>query len=211
MLESSDNKRIAKNAMLLYLRMIYGLGISLFTSRVILQALGFTDFGLYNVVGSVTTMFVFLRSAMGNATNRYITVALAKGDMQEQKKIFSTCLIVHGIIALTIILLCEIVGVWLFSTKMDIPADRMNACIWVLQFSIATCALGVFCVPYDASIIAHERMGAFAFIQIVDVTLKLAITFAIMHYSGDRLVLYAFLLFIFYYYFVQYFMNYAEQ
>lgn len=196
MLESSDNKRIAKNTMLLYLRMIYGLGISLFTSRVILQALGFTDFGLYNVVGSVTTMFVFLRSAMGNATNRYITVALAKGDMQEQKKIFSTCLIVHSIIALTIILLCEIVGVWLFSTKMDIPADRMNACIWVLQFSIATCALGVFCVPYDASIIAHERMGAFAFIQIVDVTLKLAITFAIMHYSGDRLVLYAFLLFL---------------
>lgn len=194
-MSSSENKRIAKNTMLLYLRMIYGLAISLFTSRVILQALGFTDFGLYNVVGSVTTIFVFLRSAMGNATNRYITVALAKGDMEDQKKIFSTCLIVHSIIALAIILLCEIAGFWLFNTKMDIPADRVTACIWVLQFSIATCALGVFCVPYDASIIAHEKMGAFAFIQIFDVTAKLLITFAIMYFSGDRLILYAFLLF----------------
>ena len=194
-MSSSDNKRRAKNTMLLYLRMIYGLAISLFTSRIILQALGFTDFGLYNVVGSITTMFVFLRSAMGNATNRYITVALAKGDMEGQKKIFSTCLIVHSIIALAIILLCEIAGLWLFNTKMDIPADRVTACIWVLQFSIATCALGVLCVPYDASIIAHEKMGAFAFIQIFDVTAKLLITFAIMYFSGDRLILYAFLLF----------------
>lgn len=194
-MSSSDNKRIVKNTMLLYLRMIYGLVISLFTSRVILQALGFTDFGLYNVVGSITTMFVFLRSAMGNATNRYITVALATGDMEGQKKIFSTCLIVHSIIALAIILLCEIAGFWLFNTKMDIPADRVSACIWVLQFSIATCALGVLCVPYDASIIAHEKMGAFAFIQIFDVTAKLLITFAIMYFSGDRLILYAFLLF----------------
>lgn len=195
-MSSSDNKRIAKNTMLLYLRMIYSLAIALFTSRVILQALGFTDFGLYNVVGSVTTMFVFLRSAMGNATNRYITVALAKGDMQEQKKIFSTCLIVHSIIAITIILLCEIAGIVLFNTKMDIPTNRMYACMWVLQLSIATCALDVFCVPYDASIIAHEKMGAFAFIQIVDATLKLAITLAIMYFPGDRLILYAFLLFL---------------
>lgn len=194
-MSSSENKRIAKNTMLLYLRMIYGLAISLFTSRVILQALGFTDFGLYNVVGSVTTMFVFLRSAMGNATNRYITVALAKGDMEEQKKIFSTSLIVHSIIAFAFIILCELAGFWLFNTKMDIPADRVMACVWVLQFSIATCALGVFCVPYDASIIAHEKMGAFAFIQIFDATAKLLITFAIMNFPGDRLILYAFLLF----------------
>lgn len=195
-MNSLENKRIAKNTIFLYIRMIYGLVISLYTSRVILNALGFTDFGLYNVVGSVTTMFVFLRSAMGNATNRYITVALAKGDLNEQKKVFSSSLIVHSIIAIAIILLCEIAGVWLFNTKMDIPDNRMTACIWVLQFSIATCALGVFCVPFDATIIAHEKMGAFALIQIFDVTAKLLITFAILYYGGDRLILYSFLLFL---------------
>lgn len=195
-MNSLENKRIAKNTIFLYLRMIYGMLISLYTSRVILNALGFTDFGLYNVVGSVTTMFVFLRSAMGNATNRYITVALAKGDLNEQKKVFSSSLIVHSIIAIAIILLCEIAGVWLFNTKMDIPDNRIAACIWVLQFSIATCALGVFCVPFDATIIAHEKMGAFALIQIFDVTAKLLITFAILYYGGDRLILYSFLLFL---------------
>lgn len=191
----SANKRIVKNTIILYINMFYGLLISLFTARVILQSLGFTDYGLYNVVGSVTTMFVFLRSAMGNATNRYITVAISKGDEHEKKKIFSTCLIVHTIIAALIIVLCEVVGLWLFQTKMEIPADRMTACFWVLQFSIATCALGVFCVPYDAVIIAHEKMSAFAFINSLSSTLNLAIAFAIMYLPSDKLILYAGLLF----------------
>lgn len=192
---NSSNKRIAKNTLLLYLRMFYSLLISLFTARVILQALGFTDYGLYNVVGSVTTIFVFLRSAMGNATNRYIAFGVGKGDLEELKKTFSTCLIVHTIIAILIIVLCEVVGLWLFYNKMDIPPDRMSACFWVLQLSIATCAIGVICVPYDADIIAHEKMGAFAFISILDSTLNLGVVYAVKYCPFDKLVFYAFLVF----------------
>ena len=107
----ASNKRIAKNTLLLYLRMFYNLIISLFTARVILHALGFTDYGLYNVVGSVTTMFTFLRSAMGNATNRYIAFGVGKGDEEELKKTFSTCVIVHAIIALLIIVLCNDISI----------------------------------------------------------------------------------------------------
>lgn len=191
----SSNKRIAKNTLLLYLRMFYSLLISLFTARVILQALGFTDYGLYNVVGSVTTMFVFLRSAMGNATNRYIAFGVGKGDLKELKKTFSTCLIVHAIIAILVVILCEVVGLWLFYNKMEIPPDRVSACFWVLQLSIATCAIGVICVPYDADIIAHEKMGAFAFISILNSTLNLGVVYAVKYYPLDKLVFYAFLVF----------------
>lgn len=195
MSEISDNKRIAKNTLLLYLRMFYSLLISLFTARVVLQALGFTDYGLYNVVGSITTMFTFLRSAMGNATNRYIAFGVGKGDAEELRKTFSTCVIVHSIIAILIVLLCEVVGLWLLYNKMEIPPDRMSACFWVLQFSIATCAIGVICVPYDADIIAHEKMGAFAFISILNSTLNLGVVYAVKFFPLDKLVFYAFLIF----------------
>ena len=193
--ELSDNKRIAKNTLLLYLRMFYSLLISLFTARVILQALGFTDYGLYNVVGSVTTMFTFIRSAMGNATNRYIAFGVGKGDAEGLRKTFSTCVIVHTIIAVLIVVLCEVVGLWLFYNKMDIPPERLTACFWVLQFSIATCAIGVICVPYDADIIAHEKMGAFAFISILNSTLNLGVVYAVKYFPSDKLIFYAFLLF----------------
>lgn len=193
--EITDNKRIAKNTLLLYLRMFYSLLISLLTARVILQALGFTDYGLYNVVGSVTTMFTFLRAAMGNATNRYIAFGVGKGDIEELKKTFSTCVIVHTILALLIIVVCEVVGLWLFYNKMEIPPDRLNACFWVLQLSIAACAIGVICVPYDADIIAHEKMGVFAFISILNSTLNLGVIYAVKFCPLDKLVFYAFLVF----------------
>lgn len=191
----SSNKLIAKNTILLYLRMFYSLLISLFTARVILQVLGYTDYGLYNVVGSVTTMFVFLRSAMGNATHRYIAFAVGRGDIDELKKTFSTCIIVHAIIAVLIVVLCEVVGLWLFYNKMEIPPERMIASFWVLQLSIATCAIGVLCVPYDADIIAHEKMGAFAFISVLNSTLNLGVVYAVKYSSFDKLIFYAFLIF----------------
>lgn len=191
---SSSNKRIAKNTILLYARMLYSMLISLYTSRVILQALGFEDYGLYNVVGSVVTMFVFLRSAMGNATNRYIAYAIGKDEQERLKTVFATCVSVHLIIAGVIVVLCEVVGLWMLFNKMVIPFERMTACFWVLQMSIFTCALGVICVPYDAEIIAHEKMSAFAFISILDSTLKLGVAFAVKYFPYDRLILYGFLL-----------------
>ena len=193
--EVSDNKRIAKNTLLLYLRLFYSLLLSLFTARVLLQALGFTDYGLYNVVGSVITMFTFIRSTMGNATNRYIAYGVGKGDTEELRKLFSTCVIVHLIIAFLIVILCEAVGLWLLFNKMEVPADRLNACFWVLQLSIATCAIGVVCVPYDADIIAHEKMGAFAFISMLNSTLNLGVVFAVKYFPFDKLIFYAFLVF----------------
>lgn len=191
---SSDNSRIAKNTLLLYSRMLYSMLIALYTSRVILQALGFEDYGLYNVVGSVVTMFTFLRSAMGNATNRYIAYAIGKGEFVRLKSVFATCVSVHLIIAGVIVVLCEVVGLWMLYNKMVIPPNRMTACFWVLQMSIFTCALGVICVPYDAEIIAHEKMSAFAFISILDSTLKLGVAFAVKFFPYDRLILYGLLL-----------------
>ena len=186
----SSNKRIAKNTLLLYLRQIVILAISLYTSRIVLATLGVSDYGIYNVVGSVVTMFVFIRSAMGNATNRYIAYAIGKGEGNDLKRIFSTCLYVHLLLSLMIVLLSEITGLWLLYNKLDIPADRMTAAFWVLQFSIVTCAIGVLCVPYDAEIIAHEKMGAFAFMSILDVSMKLLLVFVLQILPWDKLIFY---------------------
>lgn len=190
----SNNKRIAKNTLLLYARMLYSLFISLFTSRVILAALGFDDYGLYNVIGSVVMMFVFLRSAMGNSVHRFITYAIGKGDEKRLGDIFSMSLMIHTGLAVLIVILCETAGLWFLNTQMIIPAGREIAANWVFQFSIIACALSVICVPYDAEIIAHEKMGIFAFIQILQSTLNLAIVFAVKYYSHDKLIFYAFLL-----------------
>ena len=186
----SSNSRIAKNTLLLYIRQFLVLAISLYTSRLVLATLGITDYGIYNVVGSVVTMFVFIRSAMGNATNRYIAYAIGKGEESDLKRVFSTCLYVHIILALIIVFLTESVGLWLLYNKLEIPADRMTAAFWVMQFSIITCAIGVLCVPYDAEIIAHEKMEAFAFLSILDVTLKLLLVFLLKVIPYDRLVFY---------------------
>lgn len=190
----SNNKRIAKNTLLLYARMLYSLFISLFTSRVILAALGFEDYGLYNVIGSVVTMFVFLRSAMGNSVHRFITYAIGKGDDKRLGDIFSMSLMIHTGLAVLIVLLCETAGLWFLNTQMTIPVGREIAANWVFQFSILACALSVICVPYDAEIIAHEKMGVFAFIQILNSTLNLAIVYAVKYYPQDKLIFYAFLL-----------------
>ena len=188
--KDTANSRIAKNTGLLYLRMLFVMGVSLYTNRVLLATLGVTDYGLYNVVGSIVTMFVFIRSAMGNATHRYIAFAIGKGDAVRLKRVYATCVIVHIILALLIVLLCETIGLWLFYNKMVIPEERMMAAFWVFQCSILTCALGVICVPFDAEIIAHEKMGAFAFISIFEVILKLLYVFLITIIPLDRLILF---------------------
>lgn len=191
---SSSNKRIAKNTLLLYARMLYSLFISLFTARVILNALGFEDYGLYNVIGSIVSMFVFLRSAMGNSVHRYITYSIGKGNFDDVKKVFSISIIIFTGLALLIVLLCETVGLWFFYEKLNIPEGRMTAALWVYQFSIITIALSVICVPYDAIIIAHERMNVFAYVQILNATLNLGIVYLVASYPYDKLIFYAFLL-----------------
>ncbi len=190
----SHNKRIAKNTLLLYFRQIVVMIISLYTSRILLATLGVTDYGIYNLVGSFVMMFAFIRSAMGNATNRYIAFAIGKNDHERLKTVFSTCLRVHWILAFLIALLAEAVGIYIFCTDINIPTDRMIPAFIVFQLSVFTCVLGVICVPYDAEIIAHEKMSAFAYMSILDVILKLIVVYLLTISPWDKLVVYAALL-----------------
>lgn len=191
---SLDNKRIAKNTLLLYARMLYSLFLSLFASRVILAALGFEDYGLYNVIGSVVSMFVFLRSAMGNSVNRFITYSIGKGEKSELNDVFSMSMMIHIGLAIIIVILSETIGLWFLNTHIETPEGRMVAVNWVYQFSILACAVSVICIPYEAEIIAHERMEIFAIIQVLNSTLNLAIVYAVKYYVNDKLIFYAFLL-----------------
>lgn len=194
MAETTGNKLIAKNTLMLYIRMLYSLFISLFTARVVLNALGFEDYGLYNVIGSIVTMFVSIRLAMGNAVQRFITFALGKGDEEELHRVFSMSMKIHFYLAALILLLCETIGLWFLNAKLVIPEGRLFAANCVYQFSVFTCALSVICAPYDATIIAHEKFGIYAVIQVVNTTLNLFIVFAVKYFPQDKLIFYAFLL-----------------
>ena len=190
----SNNKRIAKNTLLLYFRMVFMMAVSLYTSRVVLNTLGVEDFGVYNVVGGVVAMFGFINGSMASATQRFITFALGRGDMGRLRTVFSTALQIHVLIAVLVVLLGETIGLWFMFTQMQIPADRMNAAFWVLQCAIASTVVMIVSVPYNADIIAHEKMSAFAYITILEAVLKLVIVYMLAVFPYDKLVLYAVLM-----------------
>lgn len=191
---SDNNKRIAKNTLLLYVRMLFIMAISLFTSRVILNTLGVEDYGIYNVVGGVVAMFGFINGSMSSATQRYITFALGKEDKNRLQKVFSTTLQIHTLIAGIIVLLGETIGLWFLYIIIQIPADRMDAAFWILQCSIMSTVIMIISVPYNADIIAHEKISAFAYISILEVILKLAIVYMLVVFPFDKLILFAFLM-----------------
>lgn len=191
---SENNKRIAKNTLLLYVRMLFTMAVSLYTSRVILNTLGVEDFGIYNVVGGVVAMFGFINGSMTSATQRYITFELGQNNGRQLIKVFSISLSIHAIISFLIILLVETIGLWFLWNKLQIPADRMNAAFWVLQCSIAASVIMIMSIPYNAAIIAHEKMSAFAYISIVEVCLKLLIVYILLYFQTDKLILYAILI-----------------
>lgn len=185
----SDNKRIAKNTAVLYLRMLVMMFISFFTSRVMLNALGVDDYGINNVVGGLVSMFSILSGSLSASTSRFLTFGLGKGDMQELKKTFSTTINIHIILAVVVVIAIETIGVWFLNNKLNIPADRLYAANWVLQCSVVIFAVGLLSVPYNSAVIAHEKMSAFAYMTIFDAVFKLIIVFAIYYYGGDRLIL----------------------
>lgn len=193
---SANNKRIAKNTLMLYVRMLFTMAVMLFTSRVILNTLGVEDFGIYNVVGGVITMFTFINSAMVSSTQRYLNFELATGNEEKLKSIFNTSTQIHTLIALAIILLGETLGLWFVLNKLVIPETRMTAAMWVYQCSILSCAVGIMSTPYNAAIIAHEKMSAFAYISILDVVLKLLIVYLLVISPYDKLIVYVILLLI---------------
>lgn len=191
-----NNKRIAKNTLLLYFRMLFMMAVSLFTSRVVLNTLGVEDYGIYNVVGGVVAMFGFINGSMSSATQRYITFALGKGDEKRLQTVFSTTLQIHTLIAAIIVLLGETIGLWFLYNKMQIPADRLDAAFWVLQCSIVSTVVMIISVPYNADIIAHEKMSAFAYISVLEVVLKLATVYMLVIFSFDKLILFAVLILV---------------
>ncbi len=192
---STNNKRIAKNTLLLYFRMLFMMVVSLYTSRVILNTLGVVDYGINNVVGGVIAMLGFLTASLGAASSRYITYDLGKGDMAVMKKTFGNILSIHFILAGIVLIIGETIGLWFMSTQLQIPSDRMTAAMWVYQFSIFSSILAVISVPYNATIIAHEKMSAFAYISIVDAVLKLLIVYLLVIIPYDKLIVYAILFF----------------
>lgn len=191
---AANNKRIAKNTLMLYIRMLFMMGVSLFTSRVILETLGVEDFGIYSVVGGIITMFAFINGGMVSATQRFITFEIGKGNVEKLKSVFSTSLQIHALISLIIILLGETVGLWFLYEKMVIPEARMDAAMWVYQCSIIACVVNIMSIPYNADIVAHEKMSAFAYISIVEVSLKLIIVYLLLLSPWDKLIVYAILL-----------------
>lgn len=190
----SDNKRIAKNTIFLYFRMLLVMGVNLYTSRVVLRILGFEDYGLYNVVGGVVTMFTFLNGALGGATSRYITFELGRKNYERLNEVFNVALIIHVVIAIFIILLAETIGLWFFYEKLTIPAGRITAAFWVYQISVFTCFFSLTQVPYNATIIAYENMKIYAYIGVVEVLLKLLIVYMLLISPIDKLIFYAVLL-----------------
>ncbi len=191
-----SNKRIAKNTLILYTRTILMMGIGLYTSRIILRILGVTDFGIYNAVGGVVAMLGFISSSLGNSTSRFMTIAIGRGDQTYTNRTFGNIKVIYYVLCVIIVLLAETIGLWFLLYKMTIPAERMNAAFWVFQFSILSAVLGLVSVPYISTIIAHERMSAFAYTSLFDTFLKLLICFLLQVIPYDKLETYAFLFFM---------------
>ena len=182
---SVNNKRIAKNTLLLYFRTLLIMAITLYTSRVILNALGVEDYGIYNVVGGVVAMFSLISGSLSNAISRFITFELGRGDTKKLSTIFSTSVNIQIGISLLVIILGILIGGWFLNSRMNIPAERMVAANWVLCCSLLMFCINLISLPYNACIIAHERMAAFAYVSILDASLRLR-----SNDSRDRYFLY---------------------
>ena len=191
-----DNKRIAKNSILLYIRMIFTLVISLYMSRVVLEVLGVEDYGIYNVVGGIVGIISFISNSLAASTQRFITYELGLGDNSRLHRIFSTSIVIHLIIALVLFLITEPLGLWLLNCKMNIPYERASTAFWVFQCSVGSMLVMILSIPYNAVIIAHEKMSAFAYISILDVSLKLLSVFLLKLFNCDLLLLYAIFLLV---------------
>lgn len=189
-----DNKRLAKNTIALYIRTSVVLIVQLFITRLVLQALGADDFGLYNVVGSVVVLFSFLNQAMSSASQRFITFELGKRNAEKTKRVFSVSMTIQIIMAVVMFVVVEGLGLWMLNFKLNIPTERMVAANWAFQFSMISFCINTIKIPYDASVIAYERLTFFAYASIFDVFAKLSIAIILLDSSVDRLIQYTALL-----------------
>ena len=192
---NSSNKTIAKNTIYLYFRSFLMMAIGLYSSRVILQALGVEDYGLYGAIGSIVAMFTMINGVLAAGTSRFLTFELGKGDKERLRKTFSASFTMHAALAIVLFILLETIGVWFLNNKMNIPEGREIAANIVFQLSILTCMLSLTQVPYSASIIAHEKMNIYAYVGIAEVVFKLALIIALLYIPfTDNLIAYAIIL-----------------
>lgn len=190
-MSQADNQRIYKNTLLLYIRMGISMVVSLYTSRIVLQALGEEDYGIMAVVGGITSLFTFMNGALSGATLRFITLELGKNHLTSLKKTFNAAFINHLILSFIILVLCETIGLWFLYHKLVIPEIRMSAAIVVYQFSVIGTCLGIILVPFNSLIMAHERMGVYAYLSIFDVVLKLTLVIILQYIDYDKLIFWA--------------------
>ncbi len=192
----SSSKIIAKNTIFLYIRMLLTMVVSFYTSRIVLEQLGVSDYGVYSLVGGIVAMFGFFNSAMVSATQRYLTFDIGAGDQVRLQKTFSATLTIHIGIALLVIVIAETIGLWYVNSIMVFPQERIFAVNVVYQFSIAAAILGIIQTPYNALIIARERMNIYVFISILEAILKLLVVFLLVFFGYDKLITYAILIFL---------------
>lgn len=193
---SSNNKRIAKNTLFLYMRMLVLMAITLYTSRVVLQQLGVSDFGVYNVVGGVVAMLSFFNTSMSTATQRFIAYALGKKDVKLENDTFAMAVIIHVMIAAGLVILAETIGLWIFHKYLVIPPESRSAAIFVYHFSVLTAIAGILVVPFLALVTAHENMQIYAYFSIIEGLTKLGVAFALIFIATEKLKLYAILVFL---------------
>lgn len=191
----SNNKRIVKNTLYMYVRMVVVMVVSLFTTRIIFNALGISDYGIYNVVGTIIVLFGFINSGLTTATRRYITAEIAKGDVASQQNVFNLSMCAHGIIGLIVLFLAETIGLYLVNYTLNIPINRIAAANVVYQMTVLTALWNVFQAPYQAAITAFERMNIYAYLSILDVVLKLVVAYVVLIFGGDKLIIYSILIF----------------
>ena len=194
--QSENTKRIAKNTLMLYVRMLFGMLVSLYTSRVVLQVLGVEDYGIYNVVGGVVAMLSFLNDSMSGATSRFITYELGRDDLKRLNQVFSTSLIIHIFIALLVFFVAETIGLWFLENKLIIPDHRMISARFVFHLSVISMMIGIIQVPYNAVIISLEKMDVYAYVGILNIFLRLLIVYMLVIGNYDKLIFYAVLQFI---------------
>ena len=192
---SENNKRIVKNTLMLYFRQILIMFVGLYTVRVVLNTLGVEDYGIYNIVGGVVVLFSFLSSALTQATQRFLSIELGKNDLLQFNRVFSLSFLVYLFLALFTLLLTETIGLWFLNTYLNIAENRMYAANWVYQISILTYICGLLRTPYNASILAHERMSFYAYMSFLEVSLSLFVVFILTIGTFDKLILYSILLF----------------
>ncbi|WP_286844666.1 MULTISPECIES: lipopolysaccharide biosynthesis protein [Sphingobacterium] len=191
-----NNRRVLKNTMLLYIRMLFVMGVSLFTVRIVLKYLGVTDYGIYSVVGGVVMMMAFLSNSMSSATQRFFSFDLGRRDYESLRKTFSTSLFIYILFSLIVLLIAETGGIWFLKNRLTLPADRLDAAIWTFQFSILSFIVSIITIPYNALIVAREKMSTFAYFSVFEVIAKLVIAYILSISVYDRLIVYSFLMFL---------------